>query len=42
MNHVMRTSLVTLGILVVLVGLGYLAHVTNFVGLLVSMHTPPQ
>lgn len=38
----MRISLTIAGIIVVILGLTYLAHSMNLVGMLVAMHTPPQ
>jgi len=38
----MRFLLVVLGIVVGIGALGYVAHSMNLVGLLLSMHTPPQ
>ncbi|MEO6012878.1 MAG: hypothetical protein ABIQ30_04745 [Devosia sp.] len=42
MSRTTRTIVVLITILVVLGGLGYAAHSMNLVGLLVSMHQPPQ
>ena len=42
MNRPMRFLLVVLGIVVGIGALGYVAHSMNLVGLLLSMHTPPQ
>jgi hypothetical protein len=37
-----RTILITVAVLGALVLLGYAAHSMNLVGMIVSMHTPPQ
>lgn len=37
-----RALLVTAAVIVVLIGLGYLVHSMNLVGMIASMHTPPQ
>jgi hypothetical protein len=42
LSRPLRLSVVVVGIIAVLAGLGYAAHSMNLVGLLVSMHTPPQ
>jgi hypothetical protein len=42
MNRPLRLSLIVIGIIVVISALGYLAHSMNLIGLLVSMHTPPE
>lgn len=42
MNRPTRIFLIVLGIVFILGVLGYIAHSMNLVGLLLSMHTPPQ
>jgi hypothetical protein len=37
-----RTLFISLGVVVVIVLLGYAAHSMNLVGTIISMHTPPQ
>ena len=37
-----RTLFISLGVVVVLGMLGYLAHSMNLVGMIMSMHAPPQ
>lgn len=37
-----RTLFISLGVVVVLGLLGYVAHSMNLVGMIMSMHTPPQ
>lgn len=37
-----RTLFISLGVVVVLGLLGYVAHSVNLVGMIMSMHTPPQ
>lgn len=37
-----RALLVTASVIIVLVGLGYLAHSMDLVGMITSMHSPPQ
>jgi hypothetical protein len=41
LSRPLRITLTIGGIVVVLAGLGYVAHSMNLIGLLVSMHTPP-
>jgi hypothetical protein len=36
-----RTLTIALVVIIVLVGLGYLAHTFDFAGMIVRMHTPP-
>jgi hypothetical protein len=42
MNRSLRMLLIVVAIIVVIGALGYLAHSMNLIGLLISMHTPPQ
>lgn len=37
-----RALLATAAVILVLAGLGYLAHSVNLVGIITSMHSPPQ
>ena len=42
MNRPLRISLTIAGIVIAILGLGYLAHSMNLIDMLVAMHTPPQ
>jgi hypothetical protein len=42
LSRPLRLTLVVAGIVAVLAALGYAAHAMNVVGMLVSMHAPPQ
>ena len=42
MSRPFRILLITLGIVIGLGALGFIAHSMNVVGMLLSMHTPPQ
>ncbi|WP_299980192.1 hypothetical protein [Devosia sp. 66-22] len=42
MSRPLRITLIVVSILAASAALGYAAHSMNVVGLLLSMHTPPQ
>jgi hypothetical protein len=42
LSRPLRLTLVVAGIVAVLAALGYAAHSMNLIGMLISMHAPPQ